>query len=382
MGFFLTTNITRDKLEELFASYKRGRFIGNLFGKFNDKHIKSEAGMKQAIASKFKGHLSRRKYNFSCKIQNKVFGVEKQKWDVAITYGDYNINLKTCSISNESVQKCVKSLDIGDVNVIPEISGAARTVTGLTYLIIDLNLKVKALRDQLIWFSDIHNHFIFQFSDDGAPESRETTMSIGSLTLWNIVQRVRSRESVPEKHEICRLLWKQHSEEMLLLEGNIFFVNEEKCTVQFQPSSDQAWQVWANNVLPASATYPSPFANVHKTELTERGGSIGVTDDNRWKVPTMDSRLKEINAINKFKSELKSTLKPACKHAKVLEFLAANGFRQLGNPIIGSYCDLQRPGPIHLEINAWQHMLDLMYKEAVRSGLFETFVQTIKKPNL
>ena len=101
--------------------------------------------MKQAIASKFKGHLSRRKYNFLCKIQNKVFDVEKQKWDnVAITYGDYNINLKTCSISNESVQKFVKSLDIGDVNVIPEISGAARTVTGLTYLIIDLNLKVKA----------------------------------------------------------------------------------------------------------------------------------------------------------------------------------------------------------------------------------------------
>ena len=35
---------------------------------------------------------------------------------------------------------------------------------------------------------------------------------------------------------------------------------------------------------------------------------------------------------------------------------------------------------MHLEINAWQHMLDLMYKEAVRSGLSETFVQTIKNP--
>ena len=70
----------------------------------------------------------------------------------------------------------------------------------------------------------------------------------------------------------------------------------------------------------------------------------------------MDSRLKEIAALNNFKSELKSTLKPARKHAKVLEFLAANGFRQLGNPIIRSYCDHQRPDPMHLEINAWEHM--------------------------
>ena len=163
--------------------------------------------------------------------------------------------------------------------MIPEISGAARTVIGLTYLIIDLNLKVKALRDQLIWFNDIQNNFVFQFSDDGTPESRETTMSIGSIALWNIGQRVRSREyhyllhavSVPEKHEICRLLWKQHSDEMLLLDGNIFNVNQEKSTVEYQASYDQAWQVWANNVFPVSATYPSPFANVHKTELTERG---------------------------------------------------------------------------------------------------------------
>ena len=35
---------------------------------------------------------------------------------------------------------------------------------------------------------------------------------------------------------------------------------------------------------------------------------------------------------------------------------------------------------MHLEINAWEHMLDLMCKEEVCSGLFETFVQTIKNP--
>ena len=222
-------------------------------------------------------------------------------------------------------------------------------MTGLIYLIIDLNLKVKSLRNNLIWFNDIHNHFIFQFSDDGAPESKETTMSIGSLMLWNLGQRVRSREfqyllhmvSVPEKHDICRLLWKQHTEEMLLLEGNVFFVNGKKCTVEFQPSSDQAWQVWANKVLPAIATYPSPFARVHKSEVTERGGSIGENDESRWQIPSMESRSKEIDALNGFINSLKPSLSEENKHRKELEFLASSGFRQLGDPIIGPCVDRQ-----------------------------------------
>ena len=48
------------------------------------------------------------------------------------------------TVITTSVQKFVKSLDISDVNVIPEINGAARTVTGLTYLII-FKFKAKSI---------------------------------------------------------------------------------------------------------------------------------------------------------------------------------------------------------------------------------------------
>ena len=93
-------------------------------------------------------------------------------------------------------------------------------------------------------------------------------------------------------------LWKQHTDEMLLIEGHIInvngeHVNGEQVTVEFQPSADQAWQFWANNVLPQSATYPSMFANVHKGELSLIGGIMGAGTDYKWQVPTMDSRLKE-----------------------------------------------------------------------------------------
>ena len=107
--------------------------------------------------------------------------------------------------------------------------------------------------------------------------------------MWNLGQRVRSREfhyllhtaSISEKDDICNSLWMKHSEEMEILEGNILIIYGEKCTVEFQPSADQSWQIWANNVLSASATYPSPYANVHKADLCFIGGTIG--KDNTFK---------------------------------------------------------------------------------------------------
>ena len=75
-------------------------------------------------------------------------------------------------------------------------------------------------------------------------------MSIGSLTCWNLGDRVRSREyqyllhclSIEEKDPVMQDLWLQHSDEMLLLEGNILTVCGSQCTVEFQPSADQSWQ--------------------------------------------------------------------------------------------------------------------------------------------
>ena len=36
--------------------------------------------------------------------------------------------------------------------------------------------------------------------------------------------------------------------------------------------------------------------------------------------------------------------------------------------------------PSHLEINSRQHMLDALYKEAVRRGLFKQFINTLQSP--
>lgn len=67
----------------------------------------------------------------------------------------------------------MRNLDIGHVNKIPNAPGVSRTITGLVFMIIDLHLRLPHLSNKLIWFDDNTNHFRFQFSDDGAPESSQ-----------------------------------------------------------------------------------------------------------------------------------------------------------------------------------------------------------------
>ena len=179
------------------------------------------------------------------------------------------------AISDKRVENFVRSLDIGHVNQIPNAPGVSRTITGLVFMIIDLHLRLPYLFRKLIWFNDNINHFIMQFSDDGAPESSQLTMSIGSLTSWNFGDRVRSRDfqyilhcvSRGEKDEVLQSIWKQHTDEMEMLEGNVFIVSNKQCTVEFQPSADMCWQSWANSELNQAATYLSLYASVSEGNM-------------------------------------------------------------------------------------------------------------------
>ena len=252
------------QMESLILSYKRGKFLEKLVGKFSDIQTKSDSGMRKAVLTKYLNYMSRRKYTMLCKIQKNSFTEHNTSSNV-ISYGEHNIELKTSAVSNQAIEKFVNNLDIGDINFIN--GGVSRTVTALVTMVADLNLKVKTMRDELRWFNGNTNHFVVEFADDGAPRSKEKTMTIATLSVWNYGNRIRSREfhyplhmvTANEKDEVCELLWKQHSDEMQLIEGNIFCINDEKVTFSFIPAGDTSWLCWAGNVLPTSATYPSPI---------------------------------------------------------------------------------------------------------------------------
>jgi len=232
----------------------------------------SPQAVKQAIATKYQNHLSRRKYTLVCKTQSSFFDPESEIW-LPRNISCMGINLRLPkSASNHAVDTFVKSLDIGHITQLPDVAGVSRTVTGLVFLMVDLHLRVPHLSKKLVWFNELEHHFIIQFSDDGAPETGQLTMSIGSLTSWNFGDRVRSSDfqyllhcvSLDEKNEALESLWKQHSDGMAMLEGNKLMIAGKECTVEFQPSADMCWQSWANNETTQAATYPSHYANVHK----------------------------------------------------------------------------------------------------------------------
>ena len=135
-------------------------------------------------------------------------------------------------------------------------------------MILDLHLRLPSLQKDLIWFNGNKCHFIFQFSDDGAPETSELGMSIGSLTCSNFGSRVRSREfhyllhclSVSEKDAVMEDLWKQHTEEMKALEGNVLTVCGQQCTTEFSQvliSLGKAGQIMSSTKQPYTL-HPMP----------------------------------------------------------------------------------------------------------------------------
>ena len=372
----------------LIASYKRGKYLQGVFGKAVKDFHNSEKALKQAVAIKYQNYLSKCKFKLVCTAQSSVYDAEQEVWlPTNLKCMDTNIALPNI-VSDLKVDHFVKSLDIGHVCQISNYPGVSRTVTGLVFMILYLHLRLPRLQKDLIWFNGNKWHFIFQFSDDGAPETSELGMSIGSLTYWNFGSRVRSRDfhyllhclSVSEKDAVMEDLWKQHTEEMKVLEGNVFTICGQQCTTEFQPSADQSLQSWANNELNQAATYPSPYANVHKGELRKMGGTIGNYIECTWQVPNEEKRQEDLKKLSTFEKSLPAHLNPSKHHSKVLEFMAVNGLRPLGEPRIGEFANRQRPEPVHNEINAWQHILNLIYKEALQRNVIDLFLEILSSP--
>ena len=175
-------------------------------------------------------------------------------------------------------------------------------------------------------------------------------------------------------------IWRQHAEEMKVLEGNVLTVCSQQCTAEFQPSANQSWQSWANNELRQAATYPSPYANVHKGQLCKMGGTIGNFNECTWRVPSEEEREEDLKKLREYEKTLLAHLKQSQHHSKVLEFMASHGIRQLGEPRIGEFANRQRPEQVHNEINAWQQIFKLVYKEALQRNVIDLFLEILSSP--
>ena len=103
------------------------------------------------------------------------------------------------------------------------------------------------------------------------------------------------------------------------MEGNTLHINEHQVTVEFQPSADQAWQHWEGITLSSTATYPSPYANVHKSETSKIGGTIGLSDSDTWSPPTVESIASDAENVRVFRESLPPVLAPEKVHKQILQ---------------------------------------------------------------
>ena len=139
----------------------------------------SPEAMKQALALKYQNFLSRRKFNIVCKTQSAYFNADKEIW-LLRNVKCMGLDLRQPQpVSSKAVELFVNNLNVGHIEQIPGAPGVSSSITGLIFMILDLHLRVQHLSKRLTWFNDMEYHFIFQFSDDGAPKTSDLTMSTG-----------------------------------------------------------------------------------------------------------------------------------------------------------------------------------------------------------
>ena len=90
--------------------------------------------------------------------------------------------------------------------------------------------------------------------------------------------------------------------------------------------------------------------------------------------------MKEVAQLDGFRKALASNLSPSQVHDRELDYMAKHGIRQIGPPRIRIFADRQRPEPVHNEINAWQHLLNLMYRLALERGKIDDFITILSSP--
>ena len=191
---YIAADSPKELIDEFVSGYKGGKYLQETLGKAMKEFQSSPELNKHAVAMKYQNSLSRRKLNLVYKTQSSFFNGENEAW-IPRNVQRLGINIRLLqAVSDKVVDKFVKDLNIGHCNQIPSTLGVTRTVIGVVFMIMDLHFRVPHLAKKLTWFNELENHFIFEFSDDDAPETSQLTMSLGSITLWNLGDRVRSRD--------------------------------------------------------------------------------------------------------------------------------------------------------------------------------------------
>ncbi|KAI8522156.1 hypothetical protein Bbelb_019100 [Branchiostoma belcheri] len=373
-----------DQVDKLMSSFKQGKIWQLKFNSITRKYEASDENMERSLAAQVNAQLSRRKYQFHCKTLSSVYDPTKKVYVPRDSYIDGIKFRQARLVSSAKLQEKMKSIDIGHIYPVPGHVGATRPFVSLVIMIVDLHLFLRHLYEELRWFKGKENHFIFCFADDGTPETKETSMTVGTLSSWNFSSKVRSHPfqyllhivNAPEKAAVFKELWAEHTYHMELMESKPYTIAGKLCTFEFRGGGDESWAATALGETSGAATYPSPWADVTKSNMFIVGGKIGQT----WMPWTMEQREAHLLKLEEYMNSLPSGLSESTRRNKRNDFMAANKMRQVSAPLIGKYASTFCPDPLHTECNAWHQFLNTLYQEAVRRDRVKQLTDVLAAP--
>jgi organic radical activating enzyme len=101
-----------------------------------------------------------------------------------------------------------------------------------------------------------------------------------------------------------------------------------------------------------SATYFSTFADVSKDSIVNCKGTFGPQPTDTWKPWLYTKRVKDADAVKKFKKKLNQNLSSNTKRNKVTAFIAKQKSRQEFTPLVAELISKAHIEPLHLKNNA------------------------------
>jgi hypothetical protein len=131
--------------------------------------------------------------------------------------------------------------------------------------------------------------------------------------------------------------------------------------------------------LSNSATYFSTFADVSKDNLAKCKSSYGPERSDTWKPWNLDKRVKDAQAVDKYKKKLSPNLAKNTAQSKITTFIAKQNSRQQFMPLVGDLIDNAHIEPLHLKNNACalehRHLLKLALSWSNLSSSISSFPQ-------
>ena len=258
----------------------------------------------------------------------------------------------------------------------------------------------------ILTFSD-PNTFHIALGGDGAPFGKDDTACSWLVSFLNIGHHVLSRNenfllfgancsenSLPVKRFIAKLMT---DIDHIQKKSYTLSCKEEPVQVKFvitELPNDMKMLAFLAGELTNSATYFSTFADVSKDNIVNCKGTFGPEPADTWKPWLYAKRVKDAEAVKKFKKKLNPNASSKTNRNKTTTFIANKKSRQEFIPLVGDLISKAHIEPLHLKNNAcalahrfllklaisWSNLSTSIssFSQVPQQSLFFKYVDTLK----